>query len=240
MIWLAATPRALGDGVHVFGGRGVEVDGSCGDVRPDGDLVHVDIGGVQKRSPRPHRDHREGIGHGLGAEGGAFERVEGDIDLLALSGAHALADIEHRGLVALALADDHPAPDVEAVELGPHGIDRGLVGIGLGAASDQIGGGDGGGLAGMGQAQGQHPAVIGGVLADAGHGVAPGQVRGSGAGGRGGQIRVGIYTRRGACGAGGRSDDGRAGRMRRVWGNQEVQGPERKKDGGGRSRPHRC
>ena len=54
-----------------------------------------------------------------------------------------LADIEHRRLVALALADDDGAVDVEAVERRAHGVDGGLVGGLLVAAAHQPRGGHG-------------------------------------------------------------------------------------------------
>ncbi len=57
-----------------------------------------------------------------------FERIEGDVDLRPGLGADLLADIEHRRLVALALADHHRAVDRQCVQLAPHRIDRRLVG----------------------------------------------------------------------------------------------------------------
>ena len=60
--------------------------------------------------------------------------------------AHLLADVEHRRLVALALADHHRAVDVERVERLAHGVDRGLVGLVLVAAAHQPRRGDGGRL----------------------------------------------------------------------------------------------
>jgi hypothetical protein len=44
-----------------------------------------------------------------------------------VAGADLLADVEHRRLVALALADHHGALDVEQVELGAHGVHRRLI-----------------------------------------------------------------------------------------------------------------
>ena len=58
------------------------------------------------------------------------------------AGADPLADIEHRRLVALALADHHGAVDVERVERGAHRLDRGMIGRLLVAAADQLRGRD--------------------------------------------------------------------------------------------------
>src|SRR4029079_1010912 len=69
-----------------------------------------------------------------------------DVDLGSLSAADLLADVEHRRLVALALADDDLALDVEAVQRGAHGVDRHLIGGPLVAAPDQLESGHGGGL----------------------------------------------------------------------------------------------
>ena len=86
-----------------------------------------------------HRDDGERIGRALGGDGGALERIERDVDL-GPAGADLLADIEHRRLVALALADHHGAVDGERVERAAHGVDRGLVGRLLVAAAHQLGG----------------------------------------------------------------------------------------------------
>ena len=53
-----------------------------------------------------------------------------------------LADIEHRRLVALALADHHGAVDLERVERRAHRLDRGMIGRFLVAATDELRRGD--------------------------------------------------------------------------------------------------
>ena len=99
-----------------------------GVARPDGELVHVDIGRVQHRAARPHGDHGQRVRHVLGGQRGAFQRVERDVHRGAGAVAHLFADEQHRGLVALALADHHDTGNVELVELVAHGVHRGLVG----------------------------------------------------------------------------------------------------------------
>src|SRR5437588_6207873 len=68
------------------------------------------------------------------AEVRPFERIDGDIDLrinLALGPAAAerLAYVEHRGLVAFALADDDRAAHLESVQLFAHRLDGYLIGV---------------------------------------------------------------------------------------------------------------
>jgi hypothetical protein len=75
-----------------------------------------------------HRHGRDRARHVLGAERGAFERIDGDIDLRAGIDADLLADIQHRRLIAFALADHDGAFDRQLVELAAHRVDRSLVG----------------------------------------------------------------------------------------------------------------
>ena len=75
----------------------------------------------------------------------------------ALRGADPLADEQHRRLVALALADDDGAVDVERVQGGAHRLDRGCVGGLLVAAADQLRGGDRRRLGDADHLQHQHP-----------------------------------------------------------------------------------
>jgi hypothetical protein len=83
----------------------------------------------------------------LAGQGGAFERIQRDVDARAAAQPDLLADVEHRRLVALALADDDAALDVERVQRRAHGVHRGLVGLLLVAAADHVEAGDGRGLA---------------------------------------------------------------------------------------------
>ena len=157
------TPLALARLRDVFGRRGVDVDDAVGIAGADGDLVHVDVGREQQAALLGDRDDGERVGQVLGADRRAFERIERDVDLRALAGADLLADIEHRRLVALALADHDRALDGEAVELRAHGVDRDLVGGLLVAAPAQPGGGDGGALGDAHEFQGQDPVEAGSI-----------------------------------------------------------------------------
>ncbi|MGY2935723.1 hypothetical protein ACVWZ6_005325 [Bradyrhizobium sp. GM6.1] len=83
---------------------------------------------MQQSTAVGHRHGGDRARHVLGAQRGAFERVDRDVDLRAGVHADLLADEEHRRLVAFALADDDGALDRELVELAPHRVHRGLVG----------------------------------------------------------------------------------------------------------------
>ena len=60
--------------------------------------------------------------------------------------AHPLADVEHGGLVALALADDDGAGDVDRLHLLAHGLHCHLVGVLAVTLAHGAGGRDGGAL----------------------------------------------------------------------------------------------
>ncbi len=83
---------------------------------------------MEQRAALGHRHGGDRARHVLGAQGGALERIDGDVDLRAGIDADLLADEQHRRLVALALADHDGALDRQLVEFAPHRVDRGLVG----------------------------------------------------------------------------------------------------------------
>ena len=118
-----------------FADRRVEVDQARLVARPDGDLRHVDVGRVEQAALLGDGDHRQRVGQVLGGDRRAFERVERDVDLGPGLGPDLLADIEHRRLVALALADHHLAVDRQHVQFAPHRVDGSLVGRPLVAAA---------------------------------------------------------------------------------------------------------
>ena len=129
----------LGEALEVRSRAFVEVDQAVGKPAADGDLVHVDVGRVEETVLLRHGDDRERVGEPFRSDGGSFQRVERDVDLGPAAGAHLLADIEHRRLVALALADHHSAVYGEAVERRSHRIDRDLIGGPLVPAAHQPG-----------------------------------------------------------------------------------------------------
>jgi len=127
----------LGELQDVVASGRIEIDHAFRIARPDRDLLHIDVRRVQQRAFIGHRNSGDRARHVLGAQRGTLERVDRDIDFRALPGPHLLADEQHRRLVKLALADHHGAVDRQVVELAPHGVDRGLIGRLLGAASAQ-------------------------------------------------------------------------------------------------------
>ena len=131
------TPFALREVDDVVGGRRVEIDDTLRIAGPDRDLLHINVGRIEQRAAFRHRHRGDGARHVLGAQGRAFERIDGDVDLGSDLGADLLADEQHRRLVALALPDHHRAVDRQLVELAPHGVDGRLVGGLLVAAAAQ-------------------------------------------------------------------------------------------------------
>ncbi len=127
----------LGKIADVVLGRRIEIDDALRIAGADRDLLHIDVGRMQQRAAIGHGDGGDRARHVLGAERGAFERIDRDIDLRAALVADLLADEQHGRLVELALADHHGAVDRQLVELAAHGVDRGLVGGLLGTAAAQ-------------------------------------------------------------------------------------------------------
>ena len=68
----------------------------------------------------------------------------------------ALADVQHRRLVALALADDDPAGELDLVHRPAHRLGRGGVGFVLLAPAHEARGGDGRGLGDAGHLEREH------------------------------------------------------------------------------------
>jgi hypothetical protein len=125
--------EGVGDLVEVLLDGGIEIDMLAGG-RSDHDLVHVDVGGVEQAALFRGGQNGDGAGGAGGAEVGPLQRIDGDVDLridlpLGPTAAQRLADVEHRGLVALPLADDHGAAHLEAVELRAHRLHRDLIGV---------------------------------------------------------------------------------------------------------------
>ena len=144
MISLGCDALGLGQRRHILGRRAVEADGARRIARPDRQLFHVDVGRVEQAPGFGDRQHRQRVGAGLGGDGGAFQRIERDVDLGAgaLLGPDLFADIEHRRFVALALADHHGAIHRQLVQRRAHRFDRRRIGRLFIAPPDQAGGGD--------------------------------------------------------------------------------------------------
>src|SRR6186713_909133 len=97
--------------------------------RPDDQLLHVEIRRVQQTALGGGGEHGDRIRCAGRAQVGAFERIDGDVDLRQVAHpmrrlADALADVEHRRFVTLALADDDGAVDRDLIERLAHRLDR--------------------------------------------------------------------------------------------------------------------
>ena len=123
----------LGDPAEVLGRRLADVD-LAGRDRPDAQLLEVRVGGVGQAAGLRRREDGDRAGLAVGDEVRALERVDRDVDRRARRRAgrrppDALADVEHRRLVALALADDDPAGELDLVHRPAHRLGRGGVGL---------------------------------------------------------------------------------------------------------------
>ena len=127
---LDVAAEAPGDRLQVRLHRRVEVDG-VPRRRPDDDLLHVAVGRVQQAALVRRGQHGDGAGRAGGAEVGALERIDGDVDLevVGATAPDLLADEQHRRLVALALADDDRAAHGQRVHRLAHRLDGDVVGV---------------------------------------------------------------------------------------------------------------
>ena len=132
-----ADALGLREPCDVFAGWQIEIDQVLRIAGPDGDLLHVDVGRIEQRAAFRHRHGGDRARHVLGAERGALEWIDRDVDLRPRSDPDILADEQHGRFVALALADHHRSVDRQLAELAPHGVNRGLVGVLLVAAPAQ-------------------------------------------------------------------------------------------------------
>ena len=98
------------------------------------------------------REHRDRVRRAGRAQVRALERIDGDVDLRKAAGrpvaqrvrqADLLADVQHRRLVALALADDDRAVDRHRVHDAAHRLDGDLVRVVAIALPHRVRAGDG-------------------------------------------------------------------------------------------------
>ena len=103
----------------------------------DRDLVHVDARPrIEHRAALADCDDRDRVGPTVGSEGGAVDRVDGDIGLRCGSVADVLAVEQHRCLVLLSFTDHDDPVHRHGGEHRAHRVDRGAVGADLVAAAD--------------------------------------------------------------------------------------------------------
>ena len=129
----------LSERCDVLGRGRIKADNAVRVARADGDLVHIGVRRVQQAAARGDGQDGEGIGHRLGGQRRAFERIERNVDLRPVIGADFLADIEHRRFVALAFADDDAALEVDGIEGRAHRINCSSIRLFFVAAADFLG-----------------------------------------------------------------------------------------------------
>jgi hypothetical protein len=95
--------------------------------RPDNELLHVVAVGVEERTALCESHGGDAVGKPPGHQPGAVNGVDGNIDLGRAAVADALADVEHRRLILLPLADDDHPVHVDEAETAPHRVHRRLV-----------------------------------------------------------------------------------------------------------------
>ena len=96
-------------------------------LRTDDQFIQIDVGRVPETACFGHRHHRNRSELVLCCKIRALEWIDRDIDLGTLPGSDLLADIEHRRLIPLALADDDLTIDIEPRQHSAHRLDRGIV-----------------------------------------------------------------------------------------------------------------
>ena len=138
-----APAERLGDPAEVLARALADVDLARGD-RPDAQLLHVRVGRVDEPAGLRRGEDGDRAGLAVGDEVRALERVDRDVDRLDVGvrfvPADGLADVQHRRLVALALADDDPAGELDLVHRPAHRLGGGGVGLVLLAAAHEPGG----------------------------------------------------------------------------------------------------
>ena len=106
--------ESLGEFGQVVADRGVNVDRTS-TPWANGNLVHVETGaGIKHGSLFRERNHRERAITAHCRQGGAVNGVDGNVYRGGIAIANEFSVIEHRGIIFLALADDHNALHLDA------------------------------------------------------------------------------------------------------------------------------
>ena len=136
----------LGDAPQVFARALADVH-LARHARSDAQLLHVGVRRMGQAAGLRGGEHSDRPGLSVRHEVGALQRVDRDIDPgrlgVTVGAADLLADVEHRGLVALALADDDPSGEVDLLHRRAHRLGGESVGAHAVAATHGACGGDG-------------------------------------------------------------------------------------------------
>ena len=104
---------------------------------PDRDLLHVDArAGVEHRAPLGDGDDGDRVALAERGQGGAVDRVDGDVGERLRSVSDELAVEQHRSFVLLTLADDDDAAHRDGRQHRSHCFDRRPIGTDLVAPPD--------------------------------------------------------------------------------------------------------
>ena len=136
-------PRDL---AQVVGHRRIEIDRVLR-LRPHDQLLHVDVRRVEQPTPLGRGQHGYGPRRPGGAQIRPLQRVDGDVDLrqplLAVRAApDALADVQHRRLVALPFSNHDTAVYRNVIEPGAHRLHGDPIGTMAIAQSHRVRAGD--------------------------------------------------------------------------------------------------
>ena len=136
----------------------------AGHLRPHHQLAQVGVGGVHQAARLGGGQHHGGV-RGAGRDQvGPLQRVHRDVHRgRRVRVADLLTDVEHRRLVALALADDDGAADLRLFHGVAHRLDGGAVGAHPVATSHEPRRGDGPGLGGRDRLDGDQLVHWGGL-----------------------------------------------------------------------------
>ena len=126
----------LRERTDVVADRAGDVDDTVALV-PRDDLVHVEDGArVVHAAAVRDGDHAESVLAAGGGEGGSIDGVDSDVADRTAAVTDMLAVVEHRGVVLLALTDDHNPLEAHRSEELAHRVDRSAVGGKLVTATD--------------------------------------------------------------------------------------------------------
>ena len=132
--------QGFGHPGQVFLDRSVNVDTALGP-GSDGNFFHIHVRRVEQASLRGDGNHGNGAALSLGDKVGPFDGIDGNIHFIP-AGPDLFPDIQHRGFVQFAFADDNRPVDVDRVKHAAHGVDSQLIRAVLIPAPDAAGCGD--------------------------------------------------------------------------------------------------
>ena len=135
--------QALAEDLDVLSGRLADVHLALGG-RRSSQLLHVEVGGIEQTAGLRSRQNSHRTALAIGAEVGALAGVHSEINARTGAAAHFLADVEHRGLIPLALADHDAPAHVDLAHALTHGLNGSRISFIFEATAGEFRGGNGG------------------------------------------------------------------------------------------------